>query len=1833
MICARGVDIAPPGTTLLLRNFEKKLPGASVIIRVGTRIKLGVSIATVTFIGDVGEASLMPGAGDEDEDDDDDDDGSDSGESSVSAISRASSSSRGRALKIPFPNGAEIDVLACDMKRDNILEKLPELREDLEVRHEVILEILEMNEKDFEVALATRDDARQADAYIRRYARAVVKGKTNEMKVWKAQEKALRRDPAKKARARCGRYLLERMEAFGELDQDDVREHLEMMNKKEYLRVGMSRMEAMAAMETFRTDWSILPRNRRDALELTRELVRKVPEEIGGDTHRTFAEMLIDDMDTAESMKQPPIVFEKLTVLIAKRVAKTKKNLHAITKKGDQPCFGCGKTSAQGCPGWSGCKERCSISGVKGCTCCSGHPCLFRDLSKASLPPNDKCIGGTGAPIHRDVYKKCQKRLKELKEGKTKTANTANKDEDDEADEKDEDSTVEEVPGPTRGRGRGRGLVFMLTKQQEGSAPDDSRDDTPDHLGPVPPDRRLMHDWMSPPSVGSMSLYAQTPQTPRPSLSGGQLRAFGVAEGDISTEEERSRDVTPIVVERALAASGKSRPADVPHERWVELLRTEVNTVVTEYEAAGETVHISREAMEMEMAAAPSVPEIAATEAATATATHPTTPPFWANLDEEEVGEASALALQRAARGTTQEQVARDYDEWMEEARLAEAGGPVRGRLHRMVIPSAEVSVPAPGGGSTQIITTITVDHPDAEGIPCIIFKSLGGIMIRQQCDESYICSILDEQERRVQGLVYMMSKHVLIVQTPPAVHGRNQAVVRFLIDTGADCVLNLTTEELGPYAMAETHGVPGVDGVGGTSGAVRELDFRAAMLGAETTVFDVQSTEVKPSRTLRANVISHSLLRRLTGATIRYEPELKVIFGNGEWSEIHPKGAHYFVDIVIFHAGMNALPEPNAGGPDNVPNQEAEPGMALISKARAEDPDFLMALRYGVDARELLRLSKAVDGMNITKLSQDTIVMINNDEALRRSRHQRRGTTGSVPAKQRLEIPSGHTFVVDVWPSSIPCSVTRCTAVVHAFDKKDTFGYGSAITVQNEEVVTEFCESIIIAEARIPGHEVKVFKIDAIGYFKDEGAKQRFEKRTRCKLERAGGDDHEFMTIGEACMKPLTKRTEAAMFRAKAAVPPVPDGMAIKCRLYQLQIWNQNINGTESGTRTQIHGRIAPSCRSTPMPLFYTRCSVTAIGQQKGPKGLMGPDHSSRERTGRIIGYERYADGTGRFELTSDGTGEKITRNPKDLDPLDEHVLARAGLAAGTATTDCETQCDVESLPKLQLQTKPAPVAKVKEVVKHVLPKDVKPEEGWILDVLWKDHKGDCYRFHRCKVIRVEHKEDGTQREQVSYDAWTGKDKVFTHDLAKDLLTGAHAWKRVAVAEGSKTGPGQKAPARTSARLSAQKAALLVEIDAMDDLVATSKHPESMHDACCDALLGAKRGEVFHVEEHGGSLASAARALYGEVMGGRVTVKGNASDPPELREPDSDDEDLPELVDREPDSDEEDVLTVEQLRAQVAQQQGLKPSAKARARGQVLKAQKSKTTVKFRAVKGGELTEYLTPSSDRDIFAAVDSTQWLEEEHKAIHEAILALPGREIVDAETIYAEGHEVMDLTTTRYYKIDPETQLLKRRKVRHSLDEKRARQAATKRGPEELDKIEQYCKHTMPVGEIESNLLLAACANPNKYMALLDWKDAYGLGKGNRPPRYVRPPKTVPLHTAEGKPGLIKLGHGTGLWGEGPAGFEWEETRDEDMAYAGWPRCAEVPAIFQGGPGSRGGVIIDDLLAFCDDSYEPLEKLCAALSKRSTERGGAPIVLIKAPTTWGGCKSNDRTTGSR
>ena len=50
----------------------------------------------------------------------------------------------------------------------------------------------------------------------------------------------------------------------------------------------------------------------------------------------------------------------------------------------------------------------------------------------------------------------------------------------------------------------------------------------------------------------------------------------------------------------------------------------------------------------------------------------------------------------------------------------------------------------------------------------------------------------------------------------------------------------------------------------------------------------------------------------------------------------------------------------------------------------------------------------------------------------------------------------------------------------------------------------------------------------------------------------------------------------------------------------------------------------------------------------------------------------------------------------------------------------------------------------------------------------------------------------------------------------------------------------------------------------------------------------------------------------------------------------------------------------------------------------------------------------------------------------------------------------------------------------------------------------------------------------------------------------------------------------------LWGEGPAGYEFEATRNEDMAAAGWPEIPGIPAMFHSGPTNRAIAQVDDIL---------------------------------------------------
>jgi hypothetical protein len=117
-----------------------------------------------------------------------------------------------RVLKIDFFNSKELESRMCDMTPTDIEEKIPDLRDDLEARSNVIAEVLEMDHATYVRALAQRPEVYAADQFIRRACKSVVKSTTSEAKVFKARERTLRTKDIKAYRSGAG--MLKRMLDF-----------------------------------------------------------------------------------------------------------------------------------------------------------------------------------------------------------------------------------------------------------------------------------------------------------------------------------------------------------------------------------------------------------------------------------------------------------------------------------------------------------------------------------------------------------------------------------------------------------------------------------------------------------------------------------------------------------------------------------------------------------------------------------------------------------------------------------------------------------------------------------------------------------------------------------------------------------------------------------------------------------------------------------------------------------------------------------------------------------------------------------------------------------------------------------------------------------------------------------------------------------------------------------------------------------------------------------------------------------------------------------------------------------------------------------------------------------------------------------------------------------------------------------------------------------------------------------------------------------------------------------------------------------------------------------
>ena len=108
-----------------------------------------------------------------------------------------------------------------------------------------------------------------------------------------------------------------------------------------------------------------------------------------------------------------------------------------------------------------------------------------------------------------------------------------------------------------------------------------------------------------------------------------------------------------------------------------------------------------------------------------------------------------------------------------------------------------------------------------------------------------------------------------------------------------------------------------------------------------------------------------------------------------------------------------------------------------------------------------------------------------------------------------------------------------------------------------------------------------------------------------------------------------------------------------------------------------------------------------------------------------------------------------------------------------------------------------------------------------------------------------------------------------------------------------------------------------------------------------------------------------------------------------------------------------------------------------------------------------------------------------------------------------------------------------------------------------------------------------------------------------------------PETIQQFDEDGTKLVIMLR--TPLWGEVPAGFEWDAELHERMIAAGWRQCEGVPAMYY----FESVKIVDDL-AFSDSS--PNAEIAKATIKMLREAYDGELTCDIAPRSFAGYKIN-------
>jgi hypothetical protein len=848
-------------------------------------------------------------------------------------------------------------------------------------------------------------------------------------------------------------------------------------------------------------------------------------------------------------------------------------------------------------------------------------------------------------------------------------------------------------------------------------------------------------------------------------------------------------------------------------------------------------------------------------------------------------------------------------------------------------------------------------------------------------------------------------------------------------------------------------------------------------------------------------------------------------------------------------------------------PPAAGAPLPAAIANAavRADDHALLWAARLDTDADGLLRLAASTRGIDISSLSarQREAIASNQHRAVAQARH---APVDATPLADRATEPAS-TLVCDGFgkhhaASPIDGAVYQFSAVC----EYSSFGYIASGKTHTVDDWLGFLRSVIL-DARARGHTPRRVRFDRAPELAAPELKRRVEAELGIIVELTPREHHEGVGRAERNHDLLTRTAEAMLQRCELGTQ-----WLLPARAYAQWLLNRKPMRATGETRYQRYLRQVPDL-SSPVPYAFGT-TVAIVEDVRGPKGSLTHPRGS---IGRLVGVEGSS-----YLVYRPQRGGVVHQS--HVRPLNELALIRSGLPAAVATVDAGTQTDAEAAPT------GAPPPSRRTAPARPPPPTIDIALKTRVEVLWREHGTGTPAWWAGSVVDARDMSTGRRRHLVQYDGFS-VDEAYWHDLASDDFE----WRRLdepAAAAPSARGPRTRARTRATAAVSF--------VDAV--LEATPEHATvDRFNAAIFQLLG-DAGERFEcssaaaLDASRGQLAASdsssllAVPFYSLARGNKI---GSAPD---------------------------NFLPVGNF---YFSRFGNSPNPEMDClQAHTAASECMKATQNIVDVHTDVGVQQLTiPSTYRQLLRSEQRDQWVMADQKAL-DAILAHPGNVLVSTSVPHALGAPIAPCVTQRKVKIDPATQRLASNnafKSRHCVDGNRLSALLERSG----NALEAETSSAV-ADDLLIKLLFADAATRDRDLVKADVPNAYPQGhRLHRPKTYMALPSAFAhMRADDGSELCIELT--TPMWGEGPAGFEWQVELESSLVAIGWRRAEGVPALwtFSGPEGdARLITIVDDLL-FSESSssaYSISERTIALLSEKYGD-----LRPEREPTSYAGFK---------